>query len=300
MIVWPAAILIRSGGMLPSLTPPCFLPCSADFSMSNFLQSETVQVLVLAVVQGISEFLPISSDGHLIAVESFLPGLKDKTEINLILHFGTLLSIIVFYWKQLLKLLTEDRRVIPLLIIGTIPVGIVGVIIKKKFPTVIENPLLGGFMLAVMGLLLLTMERIKGGDLDYRKMPAKIALGIGIAQIFALLPGISRSGTTILTGCLLGLQRQSAATFSFLLAVPAIAGATLLEGIDIYQEGGVKCSVSDAVLGCVVAFLVGLVALRLLVRLLNHGKLHWFAYWLIPFGLANVVWQLYLMARDGL
>jgi undecaprenyl-diphosphatase len=188
--------------------------------------------------------------------------------------------------------------VIPLLIAGTIPVAIVGVIIKKKFPTVIENPLLGGFMLAVMGLLLLMMERIKGGEIDYRKMPLKIALGIGIAQIFALLPGISRSGTTIITGCLLGLQRQSAATFSFLLAVPAIAGATLLEGIDIYQEGGVKCAISDAIIGAVISFLVGLVALSLLVRILNNGKLHWFAYWLIPFGLANVVWQIYLLTQQ--
>jgi undecaprenyl-diphosphatase len=266
--------------------------------MSNFLTSETVQVCILAVVQGISEFLPISSDGHLVAVESFLPGIKDKTEINLILHFGTLLSIIVFYGRQLIQLLFADRRVIPLLIAGTIPVAIVGVIIKKKFPTVIENPLLGGFMLAVMGLLLLTMERIKGGEIDYRKMPMKIAVGIGIAQIFALLPGISRSGTTILTGCLLGLQRQSAATFSFLLAVPAIAGATLLEGIDIYQEGGVKCAISDAIIGAVISFLVGLVALNLLVRILNNGKLHWFAYWLIPFGLANVVWQIYLLTQQ--
>ncbi|MFM7741240.1 MAG: undecaprenyl-diphosphate phosphatase, partial [Planctomycetota bacterium] len=90
----------------------------------------------------------------------------------------------------------------------------------------------------------------------------------------------------------------SAATFSFLLAVPAIAGATLLEGIDIYQEGGVKCAISDAIIGAVISFLVGLVALNLLVRILNNGKLHWFAYWLIPFGLANVVWQIYLLTQQ--
>lgn len=265
--------------------------------MPDLLRSETFQVIVLAIVQGISEFLPISSDGHLIAVESFLPGIEDKTEINLILHFGTLLSIIVFYWRQLLQLLSSDKRVLPLLILGTIPVAIVGVIIKKKFPALIENPLLGGFMLVVMGVLLLLMEWIKGGETDYRKMAPRTALLIGIAQIFALLPGISRSGTTILTGCLLGLQRQSAATFSFLLAVPAIAGATLLEGIDIYEQGGVRCNPWSAGLGCVIAFGVGLIALSLLVRLLNQGKLHWLAYWLIPFGAANVVWQLYLLTQ---
>ncbi|MFN9539217.1 MAG: undecaprenyl-diphosphate phosphatase [Planctomycetota bacterium] len=266
--------------------------------MTDLLHSETFQVIVLAIVQGISEFLPISSDGHLIAVESLLPGIEDKTEINLILPFGTLLSIIVFYWRQLLQLLTSDRRVIPLLILGTVPVAIVGVIIKKKFPELIENPLLGGFMLVVMGLLLLLMEWIKGGETDYRKMAPRVALLIGIAQVFALLPGISRSGTTILTGCLLGLQRQSAATFSFLLAVPAIAGATLLEGLDIYEQGGVKCDPQAAFLGCALAFVIGLVALNLLVRLLNQGKLHWFAYWLIPFGVANVVWQLYLLTQS--
>ncbi|MCE2792013.1 MAG: undecaprenyl-diphosphate phosphatase [Blastopirellula sp.] len=250
--------------------------------MTDLLHSETFQVIVLAIVQGISEFLPISSDGHLIAVESLLPGIEDKTEINLILHFGTLLSIIVFYWRQLLQLLTSDRRVIPLLILGTVPVAIVGVIIKKKFPELIENPLLGGFMLVVMGLLLLLMEWIKGGETDYRKMAPRVALLIGIAQVFALLPGISRSGTTI----------------SFLLAVPAIAGATLLEGLDIYEQGGVKCDPQAAFLGCALAFVIGLVALNLLVRLLNQGKLHWFAYWLIPFGVANVVWQLYLLTQS--
>ncbi|MFN9881505.1 MAG: undecaprenyl-diphosphate phosphatase [Planctomycetota bacterium] len=129
-------------------------------------------------------------------------------------------------------------------------------------------------------------------------MAPRVALLIGIAKVFSILPGISRSGTTILTGCLLGLQRQSAATFSFLLAVPAIAGATLLEGLDIYEQGGVKCDPQAAFLGCALAFVIGLVALNLLVRLLNQGKLHWFAYWLIPFGVANVVWQLYLLTQS--
>lgn len=267
--------------------------------MTELLQSETVQIIILAVVQGIAEFLPISSSGHLVAIESLLPGLEDKTEMNLILHFGTLLSIVVFYWRRLLNLLTEDRRVIPLLILGTIPVAIVGLIIKKKFPGLIESPLLAGFMLIVMGILLLLMERIKGGDIDYRKMPTRIALLIGIAQVFALLPGISRSGSTILAGCLLGLQRQSAATFSFLLAVPAISGASLLEAIDIYEQGGLKSEPNAAFLGGLIAFVVGLAALSLLVRLLNQGKLHWFAYWLIPFGVANVVWQLYLLTQAG-
>lgn len=268
--------------------------------MPPYSVPEPIQIILLAVIQGIAEFLPISSDGHLIAAESLMGGLQDKTELNLILHFGTLLAIIVFYWPYLWRLVLADRRVIPLLIVGTVPVALVGLWIKKSFPELIENPLLNGFMLAVMGLLLLAMERIPGGTANYHQLGWGRAFLIGLAQAAALLPGISRSGTTILTGSLLGLQRQSAATFSFLLAVPAICGACLLEAKDIYDQGGLHVSVGWASLGAVISFLVGLLALKLLVRMLNQGKLHWFAYWLIPFGLANVVWQLYLGLQENL
>jgi undecaprenyl-diphosphatase len=152
-------------------------------------------------------------------------------------------------------------------------------------------------MLPITGFLLLMLPKIKPGEVAYRDIGMGTAFLIGIAQAFALLPGISRSGTTIVAGCFLGLQRQSAATFSFLLAVPAISGACLLEAKDIYDQGGLQCSVQWATIGAVVSFAVGLLALRLLVTMLSRGSLHWFAYWLIPFGLANVVWQLHLMVQ---
>ena len=260
--------------------------------------SEATQIIILAVIQGIAEFLPISSDGHLISAESFMGGIKDKTEINLVLHFGTLLSIVVFYWRRLWQLLSEDRRVIPLLIVGTIPAAVVGLTIKKMFPLFIEDPLLNGFMLPITGFLLLMLPKMKPGEMEYRDITMKTAFLIGIAQSLALLPGISRSGTTIVAGCFLGLRRQSAATFSFLLAVPAISGACVLEAKDIYDQGGLQCSMQWATIGAIISFSVGLLALSLLVKMLNRGSLHWFAYWVIPFGLANVVWQLHLMVQE--
>ncbi len=258
--------------------------------------SEPIMVAILAIIQGIAEFLPISSSGHLVVANGLFGTSAGATgELTIILHFGTLLAILVFYWKRIWALLTEDRRVIWLLIVGTIPVAVVGLIVETQFEWVTEDALLAGFMLPVTGFILMGLTRIGNGEKDYQQIGLVSAFVIGIAQAVALLPGISRSGTTIVMGAMLGLKRQSAATFSFLLAIPAIAGATVLKLKKMHDANWVTST--DPVwliIGCVIAFLVGLAALYLLVKWVEKGKLHLFAYWLIPLGFAVVVWQLYL------
>lgn len=262
--------------------------------MPPILLPEPIQVLILAIVQGIAEFLPISSSGHLVVISALFGMEEGSTELNIILHFGTLLAIVLFYWKRIVALLSEDQRVIRLLVIGTIPAVAVGVLLKYYYSWVIVNPLLAGFMLPVTGMMLLLLPKIRKGETDYQDMSMLTAFLIGCAQAFAILPGISRSGSTIVIAAALGLKRQAAATFSFLLAIPVILGATVLEVKDMLEsDTGSTTPIWLLAVGAIVSFSVGLVALRWLVKWVEKGKLHWFAYWLIPFGFAIVVWQLY-------
>ncbi len=260
--------------------------------------SELVQIVILAIVQGIAEFLPISSSGHLVAVEALLGKSTDNTELSVVLHFGTLLAIVVFYRRRILDLLKQDRRVIPLLIIGTLPAALIGLYLKRYHESLLKNPLLTGFMLVITGFILMGLTKIKPGQREYTRLTVAAALIIGLAQAFALLPGISRSGTTIVMGAWMGLKRQSAATFSFLLAIPAIGGASLLEARDIMQHGA-STPLWLLAVGAAVAFFVGLFSLSWLVKWIEQGKLHWFAYWLLPFGFFMIVWQLYEFLKRG-
>ena len=256
--------------------------------------SEMVQVIILAVVQGIAEFLPISSSGHLNVFQDFMGEMPETAELNIVLHFGTLLAIVLFYWKRIMALLTSDRRVIPMLIVGTIPAAIIGIYVKKFHEEFLASTLLSGYMFPITGLMLLVLYRVRSGDKEYEKLDYGSVVMIGCAQAFALLPGISRSGSTIVMGSILGLKRQSAATFSFLLAIPAILGATLLEVKDIVEAGKTETSATALLVGLAIAFAVGWVSLKTLVNWLEAGKLHWFAYYLIPFGILVVVWKTFL------
>jgi undecaprenyl-diphosphatase len=253
-------------------------------------------LLLLALVQGVAEFLPISSSGHLIVLGNWLGGsegaLPDLNDVNIVLHLGTLGSIVVFYWRRVLKLLTDDRRVIWLMFIGTLPAVVVGLPLKLMFEHLLESPLVAGLLFPVTGLVLLWTLRLPQGELDYRKMSWRDALFIGGCQAVAILPGLSRSGSTIAAGLARGLNRASAATFSFLLAIPAILGAGVLEGIDLLKDGkSVSVPIDQLLIGAAVSFVVGLGAIWLLNRWLQTGKLAIFAWYCILLGVVVVTWR---------
>jgi undecaprenyl-diphosphatase len=251
-------------------------------------------LLLLAIVQGVAEFLPISSSGHLIVLGTWLGGsepLPDLSDVNIVLHLGTLASIVVFYWHRVWKLVTEDRHVIGLMIVGTIPAVVVGLPLKLKLEHLLEEPLVAGLLFPVTGLALLFSTRLPQGETDYRRMTWWDALFIGCCQAVAILPGLSRSGTTIAAGLYRGLDRSSAATFSFLLAIVAILGAGVLEGIDQLRDGGPQTPLSYLVVGCVTSFLVGLGSLWLLNRWLQSGRIQIFAWYCIGLGAVVIAWQ---------
>jgi undecaprenyl-diphosphatase len=261
------------------------------------MQLELWQILLLAAVQGLTEFLPVSSSGHLVILAAYLaPDGKveglDIPALNVVLHGGTLLSILVFYFGRIARLLGEDRRTIGLLVVGTIPAVVLGLPLKKLAgDTVLANPLLAGCLLPVTGLILLWLRRPVTAIQRYQELPFLKAFWIGIAQAVAILPGLSRSGCTISAAARLGLAPESAATFSFLLAIPAIGGACVLE-LAGGLGGGIGIPSAHLALGAAVAFVVGLVALNWMVRWIERGQIHYFAWWCIPVGLGVVIWQL--------
>jgi len=258
-------------------------------------------MILLAIVQGITEFLPVSSDGHLVMANALVEAcggqpVEEFVEVEMVLHLGTLLAVLVYYRREIVQLFTSHRRVIPLLIVGTIPAAVIGLYIKKGLPdetgdAVLESPLIAGFGFLITAGLLLWAIRRPVGDKDYPQLTWTEAFKIGCLQAFALLPGVSRSGSTIAAGLGVGLQRKAAATFSFLLAIPAIAGAASLVLLDALTAGGTDVPLGTLAIGFVVSFVVGLGALALLIRWVQQGRLALFAYYLIPLGIAVVAWQ---------
>jgi undecaprenyl-diphosphatase len=259
-------------------------------------------VIVLAVVQGLTEFLPVSSSGHLVVVNALMESLgrepvKDLVEVEIVLHLGTLLAVLIYYRREIARLFTSDRRVIPLLIVGTIPAAVIGIYLKKGLPEettnlILANPLVAGFCFPITAALLWWSTNISRDAHEYQQLTWLDTLKIGCLQAVALLPGVSRSGATIAGGLAVGLKRQSAATFAFLLAIPAIGGGGLLEMLEAYKQGTTGTPIVNLAVGFVVSMLVGLASLALLIRFVQGGRLKIFVYYLVPLGIAVIIWQL--------
>jgi undecaprenyl-diphosphatase len=263
---------------------------------------DAFEIIILAIVQGLTEFLPVSSSGHLVVSSAVLEALgfqapADVLQVNIVLHLGTLASVLVYFRRRVWRLVGEDRRVALLLVVGTLPAVAVTVALKMFMPEmeILESPLLSGLMFPLTAAMLIWASRIEPGDVDYTRLGYRDALVIGLLQAIAILPGVSRSGATIVAGLALGLRRESAVTFAFLLAIPAIAGAGVLEMAKLLEPASAAESTPAGLLliGAAVSFVVGLAALDWLLRLVERGRLAWFAYYLIPLGVAVTLWQLF-------
>ncbi len=243
-----------------------------------------LSLYLLAVIQGITEFLPVSSSGHLALAENLLGVGRGNVFDEVLLHLGTLGAVLVFYRKDLWQLVRgifrrgeeghEARRYLALLLLGSVPAGLVGVGFADRIEPVFEHMDFVLLFLALTGALLWWSERIPRRDLP---LSPRIAVLVGCAQAIAILPGFSRSGWTIVVGLVLGLSPREAARYSFLLSVPAIAGATLLQFL---QHPAPARPLLILVLAVTLSFVVGLVCLRWLVRLVQRMSLRRFAYYL--------------------
>lgn len=268
-------------------------------------ESDYLRALFLGIVQGIAEFLPISSSGHIVVLNELLESLTggssnraENYELNLALHAGTLLSILVVYRRDLVRL-AKDYRLCALILVATLPLVAIGVSpLRERVETVFESALVAGFGLLATAALLVVGQRAERDGLPFGRcptlsdLPPLRALAVGLFQTAALVPGVSRSGSTIAGGLMCGLGREPSTTFSFLIAIPAIAGAACLLGLEIREKGATGTAPGALLLGGAVAFLVGVLALRWLLRLVSQRRLHWFSWYCAAAGLATIVWQL--------
>jgi undecaprenyl-diphosphatase len=246
-----------------------------------------LDAILLGIVQGLTEFLPVSSSGHLVLVQELLGVNQPGLVFELLAHLGTLLAVLVYFRKRIIALIkslfdskaTEDRAEVWWLILGTIPAGLVGVFLEDFFDRAFSSPVLTSVMLIVTGLILLSTRLVPKGD---RPLSWHSALIMGIGQAMAIMPGISRSGTTIAFGLLGRVSSEKAAEFSFLLAVPAIGGAVVLKARELLHLNADLFGPYLA--GSLLAFLFGLLAVYLVLSMIRRGKFDYFAYYCFAAG----------------
>lgn len=261
---------------------------------------DIIQTLILGIVQGLTEFLPVSSSAHLVFMHS-LTGVEPSLAYDTLLHIGTLVAVVAYFWKDIIQMLKsffaslvdipkgqflqgikddQFKKLAWFVLIGTIPAGLAGILLKDFFESLFSNVIIVGFFLIITGFLLWGSERVSRKIVDkksLKKMNIKEALIMGTAQAAAIAPGISRSGSTISAGLFLGLERELAARFSFLLSIPAILGAALVQTKDISSI--LDISTASALAGFLAAIITGYLAIKLMLKLVKERDLLIFAYY---------------------
>lgn len=244
------------------------------------------EAIILGLVQGLTEFLPVSSSGHLVMTQTFLGIPSPGVFLEVVLHVATLLSVVVVYRTKLLTLLVgtarRDRdalRYVGMLVLATLPVVVIGLLFRDAVETAFDTPYVTGFMLLVTGAILYSTSWGLQDRPDSEPR-SRHALGMGFAQCLALLPGISRSGSSIAAGLWLGLKGEQAAEFSFLMSIPAIAGAAILQ----IPEVGTATFDGALVAGFIASLLSGVAAIKSLVWLVRRQGFHYFAWYVWAVG----------------
>lgn len=259
-----------------------------------------VQVFLLALIQGLTEFLPVSSSAHL-ALTPWLLGWKDQgLEFDIALHIGTLFAVLLYFFRDWLQILAngfglkyshdpvldQNPRLLWYLVAASVPIGIAGLALKDLAETSLRSPYIMGTMLILVGLLMGLAERMARQERTIGQMTLKDCLLVGVSQVLALVPGTSRSGITITTGLALNLDRPTAARFSFLLSTPAVAAAALKGVLDLRKHGAMEAGLGPALaIGIVVSALTGCAVIALLLRYLRTNSVRPFVVYRVIFGI---------------
>lgn len=254
------------------------------------------QALVLGLLQGLAEFLPISSSAHLVLAPWLFHWPDPGLSFDVALHFGTLIAVVWYFrneWLALIraawqivvtrKIVTVEQKRAAFLVVATIPGGVFGLLLEKKAETAFRNPALIACALIVLGILLWLADRIATAERPLTGMTWRDSIIIGLAQVFALIPGVSRSGSTITAARALGLDRSAAAAFSFLLSMPIIAAAVILKGPHLLRESGLT---TPLLVGVVASAVSGWLAISLLVRYVSRHSYGAFAVYRVLLGVA--------------
>lgn len=260
------------------------------FDGRGILSVNILEAVFLGLLQGLTEFIPVSSSGHLVLAERLLGMHDDKANFffNIMLHLASLAGVIVCFRKEIFALLTDNRRLILLLVVATIPAGIAGFLLKDAVETVFSRPIPVCAFLMLTGVILYFSERFASDRFSKEEMGIGRALAIGVAQAAAILPGLSRSGSTIGAGLVLGVKRIDAVAFSFLMSIPVIAGAGLLEIKDALNAQ-VAVEPLPIIVGAIASFVASLAAIRIVQFLAAGGRLRFFAWYCLAVGIVGIV-----------
>ncbi|MFH1192045.1 MAG: undecaprenyl-diphosphate phosphatase [bacterium] len=261
------------------------------------------QSVILGIIQGIAEWLPISSSGHLVIAQEFF-GLQNSTFFDIMLHIATTMVVFAVFWndiKEIIKALfkrdfkSEYGKLAIFIIIGSIPTGIIGILFHDTFEKMFSNLWAVALGLMITGILLFFTKRktIEAGDspAKTKELNTKKSLLIGVVQGIAIIPGISRSGSTISAGILAGVDRIKVARFSFLLSIPAILGALLLEAGKLKNLATNNTNSASILIGMVIAIIIGYISLKLLLKIIKLDKFYLFGYYciILSFILLNIL-----------
>ena len=236
----------------------------------------------LGLIQGLTEFLPVSSSGHLVLAQSLIPGFSQPGVLfDVVLHLGTLFAVFYYFWKRILKL---NRNYLMFLAVGTIPAGAIGFLFQSRLESMFGDVKWVAIELIITGIINLVIDKLPNKT---DKISIKNSFLVGISQAIAIIPGISRSGATIFTGASLGISKREAAEFSFLLSIPAILGANVLQ----FMKHGISTDVSltSYLLGFVIAFIVGFFSIKLVFKFLAEGKFKIFGIYSIALGIIALI-----------
>jgi len=263
-----------------------------------------VQAAILGIVQGLTEFLPVSSSGHLAIIGRLFPGHTGKDVVSFVVavHFASLAAILTVLWRDVRRLFTTDRRLLGLLALGTLPLVVLGKLVAGPAKAMFQIPLVPGIALIVTAAFLLIGDRLATERTEARQAKWYDPLVVGLAQVVAMVPGMSRSGFTISAGLICGLKRQDAVRFSFLLAVPAIVLATVYEVYTAYRGAGwagLNLQWGPMVAGMLASYVFSVLAIRVMLKRVGRTRLAWFAGYCLLAAVAAIVLALVVQRPSG-
>jgi undecaprenyl-diphosphatase len=262
-----------------------------------------LQALILGIVQGVTEFLPISSSGHLVLLQAALGWDAPSLVFDTTVHLATLVAVVAVFWRDLIRLLTAwwqglcrrqpfqtiDSRLAWFVILGTLPGILVGYFLEETFESLFANPQAVGAFLLLTAFLLVMSEVFGRRHRELTSMTWLDSLLIGLGQAAAIAPGVSRSGATIAVGMFRGLTRDTAARFSFILSIPIIAGAGLMQLATLIRHGDVSAQGPELIIGFLAAGICGYAAIRLFLAYLRKRPLYPFAVYCVVIGVLSLL-----------
>lgn len=258
--------------------------------------NDLFQAVILGVIQGFTEFLPISSTGHLLLGRKLMGLQEAGLFLDTLLHLGTLLAVVIVFWNDIVHMVRRPFSQLTLLIvIGTIPTAVIGIAFENYFEEISRTGVTVGYEFLATGIILWVADRLKeSGKKSIDQISFRDALWIGALQGAAILPAISRSGFTIAGAFFCGIDKAAAARFSFLLSIPAILGAVVLQGAKLASGEAIETiGTIPLIVGTLAAGLTGYIAVKWMLKVIQRGSLKWFAIyvWLLGFGILAAQWN---------